>query len=186
MEKWVDIEGFEGFYQVSDLGRVRSVDRVVVGRFGDYKAKGRVLAQKDNGYGYLRVVLAKNGRMSNKYVHRLVASTFIGNPLNLEEVNHKDENKSNNKADNLEWCTSSYNINYGERSKKAVETKNRRKSIGAERAVLKLSKNGDVLEEYKSVKSAAQKNGVFRANINKCCNGQYSQTGGFMWKFKDI
>ena len=110
MEHWKDIEGYEGLYQVSDLGRVKALN---------YNKTGmeRVLsAGKDTG-GYMYVILHKNGKGKMCSVHRLVAQAFIPNPNGLPEINHKDECKTNNIVSNLEWCTAKYNMNYGNGAK---------------------------------------------------------------------
>ena len=124
-EIWKPVKGFEGYYEVSNLGRVRSIDRVVVDtvRNCERLLKGNVLIQKDNGNGYKNVMFCKEHKLYNKYVHRLVAETFIPNKDNLPQVNHKDEDKSNNRVDNLEWCTSFYNNEYGTRKKRWYETR---------------------------------------------------------------
>ena len=115
-EIWKAIEGYEGKYEVSNLGRVRSLDRTIIG--GAYNSpmfrKGTILKPQPKGYsGYVGLRLCKDGKGENVYIHRLVAKAFIPNPDNLLDVNHKDENKKNNRADNLEWVTRKENINYG-------------------------------------------------------------------------
>ena len=106
MENWKPVVGYEGLYEVSDKGRVRSVDRITRdGRFW----KGRMLGQFKAGQGYLRSVLSVNGKYHHEYIHRLVAMAFIPNPENKAEVNHKDGNKHNNVVSNLEWVTKSEN-----------------------------------------------------------------------------
>ena len=124
-EIWKPVKGFEGYYEVSNLGRVRSIDRVVVDNVRNCERllKGKVLLQRDNGNGYMGIMLCKDHKLYNKYVHRLVAEAFIPNKDNLPQVNHKDEDKSNNRADNLEWCTSFYNNEYGTRKKRWYETR---------------------------------------------------------------
>ena len=124
-EIWKPVKGFEGYYEVSNLGRVRSIDRVVVDtvRNCERLLKGKVLIQKDNGNGYKNVMFCKEHKIYNKYVHRLIAEAFLPNPDNLPQVNHKDEDKSNNRVDNLEWCTSFYNNEYGTRKKRWYETR---------------------------------------------------------------
>ena len=118
-EIWRPVMGYEGFYEVSNQGRVRSVDRY---DNNNHFRKGELM-NLFYGCGYLRVIFSKNGIVKKHLVHRLVAQAFIPNPLSLPQVNHIDENKSNNNVDNLEWCTAKYNINYGLRSKKMVDTR---------------------------------------------------------------
>ena len=116
MEKeiWKDIKGYEGFYQVSNLGRVRGLDRVV--NHGSHnttrKIKGRIIKAGNNGTGYLFSPLQKDGKVKQVCVHRLVAQAFIPNPKNKPQVNHKDKVRDNNKSSNLEWCTVRENICY--------------------------------------------------------------------------
>lgn len=119
MEVWKDIDGFEGLYQVSNLGRVRSLDRYVQqktrwGGITQVHKKGVILTPKrENEIRYLTVSLWKNGKHYLRYVHRLVAIAFIENPKGYPEVNHIDEDKLNNEVYNLEWCDRNYNANYG-------------------------------------------------------------------------
>lgn len=118
-EEWKDIKGYEGIYQISNKGEVRSLDRIVHGR-NDYFQKGVILKQANNG-NYNFVSIQVNGKQKKLYIHRAVAEHFIPNPLGLKEVNHKDENKQNNSVENLEWCTSKYNANYGTRNQRISE-----------------------------------------------------------------
>ena len=113
IEIWKDIEGYENLYQVSNLGRVKSLNYNHTGKEKIMKAK------KDKGY--LRVQLYKDGKPKFYSVHRLVATSFLPNPNNLSQVNHIDEDKSNNIVDNLEWCSAKYNSNYGTRIQRIVE-----------------------------------------------------------------
>lgn len=112
MEKeiWKDVKHYEGLYRISNFGRVWSVHKQ------DYK----VPHTKENGYMFVQ--LYKNGVMKNEYIHRLVALTFIPNPKNLPQVNHKDEDKSNNSVNNLEWCDCKYNNNYGTARERIVRS----------------------------------------------------------------
>ncbi len=109
MEIWKDIKGYEGLYQVSNLGNVKSLK---INKNLSYRKSGRDRA-------YLTVSFRKDNASKSYYIHRLVAQTFIPNPENKPQVNHKDENTMNNCVDNLEWCTTRYNINYGTRSLKS-------------------------------------------------------------------
>ena len=122
METWKSIEGYEGLYEVSDQGRVRSLDRMVElidkGTLCKSFRPGKILSSCLVGEGYYNVNLYKNGKGKHHLVHRLVANAFIPNPNILPEVNHKDETKTNNCIDNLEWCSSQYNGAYGIRPNK--------------------------------------------------------------------
>ena len=121
------VPGYEGYYEVDNLGRVFSVDRIIQvndnGRIYDKPIHGAMLKQTNHSRGYKTVSLTKYGKTKQEYVHRIVASAFIPNPDNLPAVNHKDEDKTNNFVDNLEWCTVSYNNTYGEKTKKQAEKK---------------------------------------------------------------
>lgn len=119
MEEWKSIPGYEGLYEVSSYGRVKSLDRY---DSRNCFRKGRILKQNNDGRGYMSVQLCLNGKIKKYLVHRLVAQTFIPNPDNLPEVNHKDENPENNSVTNIEWCNRSYNINYGTRKDKVRES----------------------------------------------------------------
>lgn len=109
VEEWRPVVGYEGLYEVSNTGLVRNV------------VKGRFLKPGFDKNGYLKCVLSKDGKQKTIYIHRLVASAFIENPLDLPQVNHRDEDKTNNVADNLEWCTSKYNVNYGSAQDRRVQ-----------------------------------------------------------------
>ena len=162
-EIWCPIKGYEGIYEVSDQGRVRSL------KFG----KERILKQGRNPEGYLLVCLCKNGEHKAYKVHRLVAQTFIPNPDNLPQVNHKDENKENNSVHNLEWCTNKYNSNYG--------TRNQRIS----KSVLQYTKSGVFVREWKSATDVKRNLGYSSCDISSCCTGRYKTAYNFIWKFKD-
>lgn len=120
MERWKSIDGYEGLYEVSSYGRVRSLDRF--DRLGRITS-GRVLSPTNNGCGYYTVQLSNGGIKKRHYIHRLVAKAFIKNYSKLNEINHKDENKSNNNVSNLEWCSRKYNVNYGDHNAKMSHTK---------------------------------------------------------------
>ena len=111
MEEWRAVPGYEGLYEVSNMGNVRNV------------RKNTLLRLSKDCYGYIQVSLYKNGRRTGLRVHRLVAEIFIPNSENLPMVNHKDEDKSNNRVDNLEWCTAKYNMNYGTIVERREKTK---------------------------------------------------------------
>ena len=162
-ENWKDIVGYEGLYQVSDKGSVKSIG------YG----KERILSPGKLQNGYLRVNLCKNGEKKNLLVHRLVAQAFIPNPDNLPEVNHKDEDKENNSVQNLEWCDGKYNINYG--------TRNQRVS----KPILQYTKSGKLVREWKSIMDVQRNLGYSNGSISSCCTGRRKSANGFIWRFND-
>ena len=122
-ETWKPIVGYEGLYEVSNLGRVRSLTRLSKfrnrsGKLDERVIKGRIMRPQKQRTGYLNVGLSKDGKVTLFRVHRLVAAAFIANPEGLYEVNHIDEDKTNNRADNLEWCDHKYNNNYGSKPRR--------------------------------------------------------------------
>lgn len=122
-EIWRPIVGYEGLYEVSSYGRVRSLDRYVKYSNGPiHLHKGMILNPEKDKDGYLQVILYNNGKIHQIKIHRLVAQAFIPNPQDLPQVNHKDEVKTNNSVDNLEWCNAKYNANYGSRNIRRRET----------------------------------------------------------------
>ena len=163
-ELWKDIDGYEGLYQVSNLGNVKSLNYNRTG-------KERILKPGNNGLGYLNVLLCKNGKTKTFKIHRLVANAFIPNPYNKPEVNHKDENKTNNCVDNLEWMTSKENNNYG--------TRNERIS----KLVLQFTKNGEFVKEWLSMHQIEIELGFANSHISECCNGKRKTAYGYIWKF---
>ena len=124
-ENWMDIDGSNGLYQVSNKGRVRSVDNTVKCNNGrTFYMHGRIIKPMTINSGYLVVNLhLDDGKIQHRLVHRLVAEAFIPNNENLEQVNHKDENKKNNNVENLEWCTREYNSVYGTCQERRIKTR---------------------------------------------------------------
>lgn len=126
-EIWKPIDGFNGYYEISNFGNVRSVKRYVRSRGGFRPVKSRIKDQFSSPKGYLRVALFKEQKCKKFFVHRLVALAFIPNPKNLPFINHKNEIKTDNKVENLEWCTAEYNDNYGSRNERIKNTWSLRK-----------------------------------------------------------
>ena len=182
-EIWKDIEGYEGLYQVSNLGRVRSLTRNRRGRNNaPNPIQGRILKQH-TCFGYCYISLCKNRKYKGFRVHRLVAHAFIPNPDNLPQVNHKDENKTNNCVDNLEWCTQEYNQNYGtiniRKSQKQLNDKNKSK------VVLQYTLDGTFIKEWKSTMDVQRNLGFAHTHISECCRGkQANYAHGYIWKYK--
>ena len=176
-EIWKDIEGYEGLYQISTMGRIKSIDRYVPRKNGKLQhVYGRIMIPFDNGRGYKQVYLCKNGKTKVHYVHRLVALHFIENPNNFLEINHKDEDKANNCADNLEWCTHKYNQNYG--------SKNIRAAIKNSKKVYQYDMEGNLLEIFPSCISVQRKLGYKQGSISNCCLGVIKSYKGFIFKYE--
>ena len=173
-EEWKDIKGYEGLYQVSNLGRVRSLDHYVKNGHGNRLVHGKILKPYKSSHGYLFVALGKKAK--HRSVHRLVATAFIQNPQNLPEVNHKDENKSNNVSSNLEWCNHIYNALYGtcqERLRKHKQT-----------AVEMIDKDTKiVIKTFESMKVAAESLGIHKEQISAVCRKQRKTAGGYIWRY---
>ena len=169
MEIWKDIEGYEGLYQVSSLGRVRSLDRKMDRRF----CKGRILKNKRDGQGYQQVCLCVNKTHKYCYIHRLVAQAFIPNPQNKETVNHKDENKTNNHVDNLEWMTMKENANYGTRNERC---KHKAKPFFQ-------IKNGFVVKRWDSTYEAAKSLNVSKSAIQSALCGDSIYCQDYLWRY---
>lgn len=167
MEIWKDIEGYEGLYQVSSEGRVKSL------KFG----KEKILKNIKDSKGYLKVQLHKEGRKTFK-VHRLVATAFIPNSNNLPEVNHKNENPTDNRVDNLEWCNRTYNINYG--------TRNNKTSKALSIPILQFTKNGKFIRKWDSMIEVEKDLGFYHGHISKCCKCKYKTAYGFAWMYAKV
>ena len=165
-EIWKDIEGYEGRYQVSNLGRVKRV------------TTGRILKGGKNTCGYLKVQLYKNGSKSDKTIHRLVAQAFIPNPENKLEINHIDEYKTNNVVSNIEWATRKENINHGTRNERVSKTM----SISIIATNLK---TGEYREFY-GTRECARQLGLHNQGITHVLKGRRKQTGGYTFKYKGV
>ena len=170
LEQWKPIQGYDG-YQVSNLGRVRKHD------YG-------IMSPHKNNSGYLIIGLRNNDGKKQCLVHRIVAKAFIPNTDNLPFVNHKNEVKTDNRADNLEWCTNEYNCNYGGHNAKLSASHLNHPSLSM--PVIATDKNGTTIE-YPSANEAARQTGIGLSNIVRCCNGEkyYHTAGGYKWKYKD-
>lgn len=170
-ENWKDIKGYEGLYQVSNLGRIKSLE------FRNHKynfQKEKILKPNKSGTcKYLAITLSKNKKRKRYLIHRLVAETFISNPYNFAQINHKDENKQNNCENNLEWCTRNYNMNYGTQIERAH--KKQRKKIN------QYDLNGNFIKQWDSIADIIKE--LKDTNVYKCCVGKYKQSKGYIWKY---
>lgn len=184
-EIWKDIAGFEGVYQVSNKGNVRSLDRYVQCADSVRHYKGRLMKQDKKKNGYLQVNLKRQAVNKQFLIHRLVAVAFLPNPDGLATVNHKDENKENNSVDNLEWCSQSYNNHFGKGYRtRCVNAKNGAIRSQA-KAVLQYSIDGVFIAEYFSAMEAGRANGVRQGGISECCNGKQKTAYGYIWRYKE-
>ena len=181
-EIWKDIPGYEGLYQVSNFGRVRSLDRIVSPKGKkSYVVKGRIMkAYKRSSDNYLQIILSKDKTEIIFYVHRLVAAAFIDNPLNLPCVNHINCDKSDNRVQNLEWCTYEYNNNYREKGKAISRSK------GYKTAQVDLE--GNIIEVFHSASEASRRTGVEQTCISRVCRGEQETAGNKKgkWKWKYV
>ena len=159
-------------YIVSNLGSVISMDY-------NHTGESREISQGTQSTGYKFVVLCNNGVKKHFLVHRLVAESFIPNPNNYSQVNHKDENKANNSVENLEWCDCLYNVNYGN----GINKRSCSLSITKSKRVAKCNSNMEIIEEFNSVLEAKALTGINNSKIGECCNGKRRSAGGYKWKW---
>lgn len=183
-EIWKDIEGFEGLYQVSSFGKVKSIGRTIYkqdrwGRVQEYYLKEKILSYYINSSGYCVVNLYNGEKCVHKLIHRLVAIAFISNPDNLPEVNHNDENKQNNFYENLSWCDRKFNNNYGKQSKRGrrIASKHRMKRVE------QLDINGTSINIYEGIRVAEEETGIDNTAISRCCRGIFKTAGGYVWRY---
>lgn len=158
-EIWKDVRGYEGIYMVSNLGRVKSCKRKIIMR------------QKLNK-GYLMVNLYKNSKLKTVHIHRLVAYAFVENTFKKPQVNHVDEDKLNNRSDNLEWVTPGENVNWGTRNKRTYKP------------VAQINKKTNcIIDTFASLTEASRITGLFMSEISRCCSYKAKTTGGYKFKF---
>lgn len=178
MEEWKDIEGYEGMYMISSLGRVMSYFKLHAVPESD-----GILKHSKNRHGYLQIYLTKNSKSKYFAVHRLVAKAFIPNPHNLPFVNHLNEIKDDNRVCNLEWCDAKYNTNYGTSiQSRASLQKNRHGS----KPVEQYSLNGEYLTTFPSIMEATRVTGIPPRAICATCRGYQHSAFGYKWKYKIV
>lgn len=175
-EIWKPKKDYEGLYEVSNLGRVKSL-----GNGKSINSKEGILKPGKIKQGYLFVNLYKDGKRKMFLVHRLVAEAFLPNPENLPFINHKDEDKTNNSVDNLEYCTREYNNNYGTRNERVAKANtNGEKS----KKVLQFSLTGEFIREWPSTMECGR-NGFNQGAVATCCRGEIKSHKGYIWKYKE-
>lgn len=169
-EIWKDIEGYGGTFQVSNLGRVKTLN---------YQHRGieRVLKPKKHNKGYLQIQLIKGDINKTFTIHRLVAEAFIPNPNNLPYVNHKDEDKTNNNADNLEWCDSKYNVRY------SMNLHPERKLNRLDMQIDQFDSKGNFVMRWKNSRTIFLETGMSDWAISEVCRGNRHKAYGFIWRY---
>ena len=168
-EIWKDIPEYEGYYQISNLGRIKSLH--------NYRGKESIIKPRIK-QEYLTIGLRKNNVRKWKRIHRLIAEAFIPNPNNYPVVNHKNENKLDNRIENLEWCTVGYNNTYGSRLKRVKQK--------VSKPVIQYDLQGNYIKEFESIGDAAREINTNAGNIIKCCkrNPKYNKVKGYVWRYK--
>lgn len=179
MENWKPVVGYEGLYEVSDLGRVKSLN---------WQNRGfeRCLYLKPHNKGYLQVELYKNNTAKMFMVHRLVALAFLPNPHNFPQVNHKDENRKNNAVCNLEWCDQSYNVRYSMERRETPQVVNNyspkyQKRI--DKKIVQLSLDGEPVKTWSNSREIFKETGMSDWSISECCRGNRNKAYGFKWQY---
>ena len=176
-EIWRDIEGYKGLYQVSNTGKVKSLERTVRNGRGYRTVQERILKTGKNNHGYLQLHLYKEGKRKLCYVHRLVATAFCENPMGYDEINHKDEDKTNNMAENLEYCSRSYNCTYNGLAKRTGKKMSK--------PVYSIDKESGLITYWESAKEAGKVLGIDSSHIARCCKRKIKSIGGFYWHYAD-
>lgn len=163
MEQWKSVAEFNGIYEVSNMGRVRRT------------SPQRIIAQKKQGNGYMSVHLSIHGKTFFRLVHRLVALAFVENRNNHPQINHINEDKTDNRAENIEWCSGSYNCKYGHRNDAMIESRRR--------PVVQMDLHGNIINTFAILNEAGRKTGISPAHICDVCNGKRNTAGGYIWKY---
>lgn len=194
VEEWRDIEGYEGLYKISSLGKIKSLERKIACKNCTERIIKEKIIKQSHGIKnktYLRASLSKNGSKKTYLVHRLVADAFILNPESKLEINHKDCNKLNNNINNLEWCTHKENVNHAWESGLMEKTR----TLGLKnlndfsqkirKPVLQYDLNGKLIKEHLSQVQAEKSLGKGNTgNVGRCCRGELKIVYGFIWRFK--
>ena len=175
-EVWRDVKGYEGLYQVSSDGRVKSLERKFIDKIGRERyVKECILKSAIDRYGYPLVSLYAGGKQKMHTVHRLVCEAFHENPDNKPQVNHINEIKTDNRASNLEWATARENSNFGTRNERVAKA--RSKLVG------QYAQDGELIKVWPSTMEVERQAGFSNGNISQAANGKYKHAYGFIWKY---
>jgi hypothetical protein len=178
MTEWRDVDGYEGYYQVSDLGQVRSLPRLIQQGKRKVFIKGRILKQNSDTNGYQIVVLSKDGIHKSCRMHRIVAEAFLPNPEGKTEVNHINGNKKDNRAVNLEWNSRKENVIHSQQNGLAKAP-----PAPIKKKVLQFSKDGNLIKVFDSIKIAGESTQIDTSDICNCCRRNRKSAGGYVWKY---
>lgn len=184
-EIWKDVVGYEGYYRVSNKGRVKSIDRTVIGQHGKINLKGKMLSTPKNEDGYECFGLTRDGKAKGAKVHRVVAEAFIPNPNNYPEINHKDEDKANNVVENIEWCDRKYNMNYGTVQERMMSHPNRIKAHEESKREIVAVCTKTLKETYFESITKADEEGYKRRNIWSAIVGNDATHKGHVWFYSE-
>ena len=173
-ESFINIIGYNGLYQISSKGYIKSLDRVVNGKNGKTKLNGKIL-KSSLVRGYKAVNIWKNGSSKNIKIHRMIGLYFIENPKNLKCINHKNGIKTDNRIENLEWCTYSENLTHAYKNNLRFNKK----------AILQLDLKDNYIKEHSSLSDASKSIDKYygRGNITKCCKGLRKSAYGYKWEY---
>ena len=175
-EEWRDVVGYEGYYQVSSEGRVKSLKRTFIDKSGRKRTvKERILKPAFDGWGYLIVTLCACGKRKNLMVHRLVCEAFNDNRDEKPEVNHINEIKTDNRACNLEWCTRRENLTHGTRSERSAKT--------LSKPICQYTLDEKIVKTWASLTEVKRQTGFGQSHISQVANGKRKQAYGFIWKY---
>lgn len=187
-EVWKDIDGFEGLYQVSNYGRVKSLNY-------NRSGKEQILKPKTAPNGYLHVCLYSKNKRKYITIHRLVAQMFLDNPNNLPCINHKSEDKTDNSVNNIEYCDYKYNNNYGKHNEKVVKANtenchykklsNLLRKLKSKKVKQYNLKNGDLIKIWESTRQVERETGFDNSHISACCNHKLKTAYGFRWEYSE-
>ncbi|KKN42124.1 hypothetical protein LCGC14_0716280 [marine sediment metagenome] len=179
-EIWKDIKGYEGLYQVSDLGEIKSLDRVIYSKFRSIQTfKGRILRKLIHNNGYVSIMLSKKGITKRFIIHRIVAKSFILNLQNKKEVNHKNLIKGDNRAENLEWVTPKENMKHADKN---IDLYQKGSLNKRSKSCIQISLDGLLVGMYGSRNEAFRKTGVNAAHISDVISGNRKMAGGYKWQ----
>ena len=184
-EIWKNIDGYEGLYKISNIGNVKSLSKFIINSpngVSGFQTEERILLPQVDKKGYLYYQLYKENKRKCFKAHRLVAIHFIPNPENLPQINHKDEVKTNNTVENLEWCTNSYNHWYGTVRKRIGDKNTNHPSKST--PINQFSLDGYLIKTYPSMQEA-QRQGFQQSGISRCCDKKQKQHKGFIWRYAD-